>query len=193
MVGDSTPDDDGFAGAFDSYAPLVLRFGRRRLEDRDAAWDVVNETFTTAWRHWSERPAPAELLPWLYAIAGNVVRDHRRSAGRRTRLAARLSATDRPGLAADPAEGIVLGQSVAGALARLAERDRELLRLVAWEGLTDARSIGLVLGMSPAAVRVRLHRARRRLRGLLAETEDPPVAPTEQTFAVPARNQASEV
>jgi RNA polymerase sigma-70 factor, ECF subfamily len=161
-----------FPEIFDSYAPSVLRFARRRLDDGDAAWDVVNDTFTTAWRHWDRRPAAGELLPWLYAIAGNAVRDQRRSAGRQSRLIARLSAAGTAGHTADPADGIVLGQSVAGALARLPAADQEVLRLVAWEGMTDARAIGLVLGLSPAAVRTRVHRARRRLRSLLNEPDD---------------------
>jgi RNA polymerase sigma-70 factor, ECF subfamily len=163
-----------FPEIFDSYAPSVLRFARRRLDDGDAAWDVVNDTFTTAWRHWDRRPAAGELLPWLYAIAGNAVRDQRRSAGRQSRLIARLSAAGTASHTADPADGIVLGQSVAGALARLPAADQEVLRLVAWEGMTDARAIGLVLGLSPAAVRTRVHRARRRLRSLLNEPDDRP-------------------
>jgi RNA polymerase sigma-70 factor, ECF subfamily len=163
-----------FPEIFDSYAPSVLRFARRRLDDGDAAWDVVNDTFTTAWRHWDRRPAAGELLPWLYAIAGNAVRDQRRSAGRQSRLIARLSAAGTAGHTADPADGIVLGQSVASAFARLPAADREVLRLVAWEGMTDARAIGLVLGLSPVAVRTRVHRARRRLRSLLNEPDGRP-------------------
>jgi RNA polymerase sigma-70 factor (ECF subfamily) len=48
------------------------------------------------------------------------------------------------------------------ALARLPERDRELLMLVCWEGL-DHAAVASVMGMSRANVAVRLHRARRRL------------------------------
>ena len=65
---------------------------------------------------------------------------------------------------------------MAGAFARLPAADQEVLRLVAWEGMTDARAIGLVLGLSPTAVRTRVHRARRRLRTLLNE---PDAAPAE--------------
>jgi RNA polymerase sigma-70 factor, ECF subfamily len=190
-VGDPAVDD-GFSAAFDAHAEQVLRFSRRRLGDHDAAWDVVTETFTTAWRHWRERPEPPELLPWLYAIAGNAVRDQRRSAGRRSRLAARLSSAVRAGPGYDPADGVVLGQSLAGALAQMPERDQELLRLVAWEELTDARALGLVLGLSPSAVRVRLHRARRRLRRLLDEPDDAPAAPEAQSFAAATRDPARE-
>ena len=182
-----------FPEIFDSYAPSVLRFARRRLDDGDAAWDVVNDTFTTAWRHWDRRPAAGELLPWLYAIAGNAVRDQRRSAGRQSRLIARLSAAGTAGHTADPADGIVLGQSVAGAFARLPAADREVLRLVAWEGMTDARAIGLVLGLSPVAVRTRVHRARRRLRSLLNEPDGRPAEAAGLPRPPSAGNRVPEV
>lgn len=170
---DSPDPGDGYAEAFDRYAPVILRYAQRRLENRDAAWDVVTDTFTSAWRHWDRRPGPAELLPWLYAIAGNSVRDHRRSAERRRRLVARLSALPAPRHVADPAEGVVLGQSITDALARLPEADREILRLIAWEGQTDARTLGLVLGLSPGTARSRVHRARRRLRAALGDASQP--------------------
>ncbi len=58
--------------------------------------------------------------------------------------------------------------AVMAALARLDEADRELITLVAWEGL-DRDQIATMLGCSRATIRVRLHRARRRLARLLAE------------------------
>ena len=140
----------GFTEAFDCYAPDILRFARRRTSSRDSAWDVVSDTFTIAWRHWDRRPAPDRLLPWLYAIAGNSVRDQHRSSERRRRLLVRLSA-DRPGAAADHADGVVLGDSISTALARLPAADQEILRLIAWEGQTDACALGIALGLRPAA------------------------------------------
>jgi RNA polymerase sigma-70 factor (ECF subfamily) len=179
---DSPDPGDGYAEAFDRYAPVILRYAQRRLENRDAAWDVVTDTFTSAWRHWNRHPGPAELLPWLYAIAGNSVRDQWRSAERRRRLLARLSALPATRHAADPAEGVVLGQFITDALARLPEADREVLRLVAWEGQTDARTLGLVIGLSPGTARSRVHRARRRLRAAL---DDPGQPDTGQDEAGP--------
>ena len=170
---DSPDPGDDYAEAFDRYAPVILRYARRRLENRDAAWDVVTDTFTSAWRHWARRPGPAELLPWLYAIAGNSVRDQRRSAERRRRLVARLSALHAPRHVADLAEGVVVGQDITDALARLSEADREILGLVAWEGQTDARTLGLVLGVSPGTARSRVHRAQRRLRAALDDASHP--------------------
>lgn len=174
------PDaDDGFSAAFDQHAPAILRYARRRLEGQDAAWDVVTDTFTSAWRHWDRRPPPPELLPWLYAIAGNALRDQRRATERRRRLTARLTALRYSEKSPDPAEGVVLGRSISDALARLPEADRELLRLIAWEGQTDARALGLALGLSPVTARSRVHRARRRLRALLDEADAPPATATQ--------------
>jgi RNA polymerase sigma factor (sigma-70 family) len=170
---DSPEPGDGYAEAFDRYAPVILRYAQRRLENQDAAWDVVTDTFTSAWRHWDRRPGPADLLPWLYAIAGNSVRDQWRSAVRRRRLLARLSSLPGPRHVADPADGVVLGQSITDALARLPAADREVLLLIAWEGQTDARALGLILGLSPGSARSRVHRARRRLRAALADTGQP--------------------
>ncbi len=160
--------DDGFSAAFDRFSPAVLRFARRRAESEDAAWDVVSDTFTAAWRNWKRRPADDALLPWLYAIAANAVRDRQRAAGRQRRLISRLSMQRSGAPAPDLADGVLGCQAIAAAFARLSPADQEVLRLVAWEGMTDARAIGLVLGLRPGTVRGRVYRARRRLRELLA-------------------------
>jgi RNA polymerase sigma-70 factor, ECF subfamily len=183
---------DGFPEAFDRYAPAILAYARRRLDSPDAAWDVVSDTFTSAWRYWDRRPRQDELLPWLYAIAGNCVRDQRRSTERRRRLVARLASVRSRGHATDPAEGVTLGHSIGDALSRLPEADREVLRLVAWEGQTDARSLGLILGVSPATARSRVHRARRRLRALLDDAGEPAVGAVGQLTAAAVRQHAKE-
>ena len=65
------PDpDDGFPAAFDRYAPAILRYARRRLAGQDAAWDVVSDTFTSAWRHWERRPPTAELSYLRTPVSG---------------------------------------------------------------------------------------------------------------------------
>lgn len=187
---DDPAPDDGFSAAFDRYAPAILRYAQRRLDGHDAAWDVVTDTFTSAWRHWERRPPPEELLPWLYAIAGNSVRGQHRATERRRRLTARLAALRYSEKSADPAEGVVLGRSLGEALARLPEADREVLRLIAWEGQTDARALGLALGLSPVTARSRVHRARRRLRALLDSADAPPES--VPAGATPIRQYAKE-
>jgi RNA polymerase sigma factor (sigma-70 family) len=119
---DARASEDGFCEVFDRYAPAILRYAQRRLDSREAAQDVVSDTFTAAWRHWDQRPAPEVVLPWLYAIAGNAVRDQWRSAQRQRRLTGRLSALRAPSPAADPGEGVVLSRSISQALAALPAR-----------------------------------------------------------------------
>lgn len=189
---DARASEDGFCEIFDRYAPAILRYAQRRLDSREAAQDVVSDTFTAAWRHWDRRPAPEVVLPWLYAIAGNAVRDQRRSAQRQRRLTRRLSALRAAGPAADPGEGVVLGHSISQALAALPEADREVLRLVAWEGQTDARMLGLALGLRPASARSRVLRARRRLRALLSEADNPGYGAAGQVTAASPDQHATE-
>jgi len=184
--------DDGFSVMFSSYCARVLRFARRRLDSDDAAWDVVSDTFTSAWRNWSRRPGDDALLPWLYAIAANAIRDRQRAAGRQRRLVSRLSMLQPEAPGADLAEEVLGREAVAAALGRLSPVDREVLMLVAWEGLTDARAIGLVLGLRPGTVRGRVHRARRRLRELLALADDPPAEAAEVTSASQPSHRVSE-
>jgi RNA polymerase sigma-70 factor, ECF subfamily len=184
--------EDGFCEVFDRYAPAILRYAQRRLDSREAAQDVVSETFTAAWRHWDRRPAAEVLLPWLYAIAGNAVRDQWRSAQRQRRLTGRLSALRPAAPGGDPGEGVVLGRSINQALAALPEADREVLRLVAWEGQTDARMLGLALGLRPASARSRVLRARRRLRALLDEADNPGRGPAAQVPAACRHGHGTE-
>jgi RNA polymerase sigma-70 factor, ECF subfamily len=189
---DPRDSEDGFSEAFDRYAPAIFRYAQRRLGNQEAAQDVVSDTFTAAWRNWARRPAPEVLLPWLYAIAGNSVRGQWRSAERQRRLLGRLSASGPAGHSADPSEGVVLGRSISQALARLPAADREVLRLVAWEGQTDARMLGLVLGVRPASARSRVLRARRRLRALLDETDHPAPGPAAEVIATAQSRYATE-
>jgi predicted DNA-binding protein (UPF0251 family) len=78
-------------------------------------------------------------------------------------------------LAAQPEEHVVPGpelpedaHGVSTALAHLGERDRELLTLIAWDGLSPAEA-AQALSVSQTTLRVRLHRARRRFTALLSE------------------------
>ena len=147
-----------FREAYDEHVRAVAAFALRRAPTAADAEDVVAETFLVAWRRFAD--APSDLRPWLFGVARHVLRHHYRAGQRRDALSARLGealAALGPGAADD-------GWLV-DALRRLPERDRDVLTLTAWEGLSHAEA-GLVLGCSPAAVAVRLHRVRRRLEAL---------------------------
>jgi RNA polymerase sigma-70 factor (ECF subfamily) len=153
--------DRRFERCFRDHYAAVLAFAIRRLPDRATAEDAVAETFAVAWRR--RGLIPEEPLPWLYGIALRVAANQRRSGERRRRLGERLEheASSRSA-AAEPADALHRRDAFARAFERLSEPEREVLRLVAWDGL-DTREAASVLGCSAAAFRVRLHRARGRL------------------------------
>jgi RNA polymerase sigma-70 factor, ECF subfamily len=154
-----------FAELFaDSYGP-VLGYVRRRV-GAESAEDVVGEVFYTAWRHFDK--APSEPLPWLYRIAWHAVGNQWRGQARDQRVRQRVQALAPRLQVADHADDVVGRDALAAAFAALAEPDREVLRLVCWEDLRPADA-ARVLGCSAATFRVRLHRARRHLAGLLQD------------------------
>jgi RNA polymerase sigma-70 factor, ECF subfamily len=152
---------DRFESCFREHHARLLAFTMRRLSGREAAEEVVSDTFAVAWRR--RDCIPDVPLPWLYAIATNVIADQYRSTRRRHDLGARLAheaPAEAPG--SDPAESLALRDAFATAFAQLEEHEREVLRLVAWDGL-EVGEAAQVLGCSQGAFRVRLHRARRKL------------------------------
>jgi RNA polymerase sigma-70 factor (ECF subfamily) len=149
----------------DEYA-AVVRYVRRRAPE-ELVDDVVCDTFVVAWRRLED--VPEQARPWLLAVARNVLGTHLRGRHRRAALRSRLSAQEIVTAGgADDVDRPALGSGVRDALAELAPRDREALILVAWEGLT-AREAAEVLGESSGTFRVRVHRARARLRRLLED------------------------
>lgn len=152
-----------FESMFRATYDRVLSYTLRRVDHADAE-DVVAETFAVAWRRFDD--VPADPLPWLYAVARRTLANSRRSVRRRAQLATRLAAENRLSslVDSDPSEQLEDAAVMRAALGALAEADREALMLVAWEGL-DNEGASIVLGVSPQAFAVRLHRARRRLDG----------------------------
>jgi RNA polymerase sigma-70 factor (ECF subfamily) len=157
----SPADHPTFESCFrDNYA-AVLAFAARRLPDRAMAEDAAAETFAVVWRR--RELIPEQPLPWIYGIALRVVANQRRSGQRRRRLGDRLEheAGSRPA-PSEPVDDLHRRDAFSSAFGRLNEGEREVLRLVAWDGL-NTREAAVVLGCSKAAFRVRLHRARRQL------------------------------
>jgi RNA polymerase sigma-70 factor (ECF subfamily) len=175
-----------FEALFDAHYSKVLAYALRRVEPHIAE-DVAAETFLVAWRRLSA--VPEDALPWLYGVARKTIANQRRGIRRRTALLARLS-QDRsvPGGRADVAAMVAERDAVIAALGRLSERDREALRLAAWEGLEFARA-ARAAGCSTGTFAVRLHRARRRLMKELAAAGH---IPTEMSTTATAAEQGGE-
>jgi RNA polymerase sigma-70 factor (ECF subfamily) len=150
------------------YAPICGYTLRRIREPEDAA-EAIAETFATLWRRFDACPQGAELRPWLFGVARRVIANQRRGERRRTALGERLvESLDRGAFEAveSPDDSSALAQ----AFESLSDSDRELLSLVAWEGLTRDE-LAVALGTSRAIVRLRLHRASKRLRAALPPTQ----------------------
>lgn len=141
---------------YELHAARVLAFAIRRAPDIATAEDVMAETFAIAWRRRDVRPE--HELPWLYSIALNVLSNQRRSRGRRSKLLGKVRQEAVP-FGRDPAELIDDRESIRAAFQALSEGQREVLRLAFWEDLSPGEAAA-VLGCSPGAYRVRLHRAR---------------------------------
>lgn len=155
-------DPDRFDLIYDQHLEAIQRYCIRRLPTSEVG-DAVSEVFLVAWRRIDTAP-DGHILPWLYAIARNVVRNAHRGKRRRRELERKVE-----GLGGQHAESPDLQvvrrheeQSVLEALARLRPGDQEILRLRTWEQLPSAE-IAAVLGISPHAVDARVSRARRRL------------------------------
>lgn len=158
------PDDERearFTELFDAHREAVRAYVWRR--DPQIADDVTAEAFLVCWRRLDV--VPAEPLPWLIGVARNIRLNQRRGEVRRARLEHRLRAD--PVVADDLAAAIGERDAVHAALRKLAERDREVLLLTAWERL-GRDEVAAVLGCTRANVAVRLLRARRRLARELA-------------------------
>jgi RNA polymerase sigma-70 factor (ECF subfamily) len=152
-----------FEEIYQAYSGLILAYAARRTGDVNDAADVVAETFTVAWRRLDDVPDGEQARPWLYGVARRVLANQRRGTERRRRLHDRLQVEFAgPGGEINSHDvGSDLGH-IAEALAHVTESDRELLTLVAWDGLSR-EEIAVALGCSATTVRVRLHRARKRL------------------------------
>ena len=166
---------------WESCAHRVHAYATRHV-GANAAEEVVAETFLVAWRRLTD--VPGDPLPWLIVVARNTIANARRSTYRARTLEAeltRLAEAAAPS-AAGPEPAVVDRDVMLRGLARLTAVEREALLLIAWDGLTAAQAAAAA-GCSTTAFYVRLHRARRRLAGLV---DDPPAEGTRrQSSLVP--------
>jgi RNA polymerase sigma factor (sigma-70 family) len=158
---DRRPAEERFREVF-AHLGAVTAYARRR-GSRDAD-EIAAETMSIAWRRLADVPRD-EPLPWLYATARNLLYAERRAAGR-------SAAAGGPEPSVPAAELRELDPRLDRALRSLSPTDREALLLVAWEELEPTQA-ARALGIQPTAFRVRLLRARRRLRAAFEEERRP--------------------
>lgn len=153
----------------EAHAADVRRYLYRRLtglpDPASTADELTADVLVVAWRRRADVPAGAEL-PWLYAVARRVLANFRRRP--QEVLIADLGTLDAID-EADPAEIVSDDAVLADAWRSLSPRDREVLRLVAWEGL-DGTQLATALGISEGGAAAALSRARSRFEESLASS-----------------------
>ena len=157
---------DDFDVVFDRHVREIHRYLSRRVGTA-LADDLTGDVFATAFaKRRSYDPAKADHRPWLYGIAQNVLRGHRRTERRQLAAYARLGTdpvADPMAEADDRVDAERAGPRLAEALLTLGTKDRETLLLFAWSGMTYDE-VAAALGVPVGTVRSRLHRARGALR-----------------------------
>jgi len=142
---------------------------------RQLADDLVAETFLVAFGKRARYDlSRADARPWLYGIATNLVRQQQREEVREYRLRAAIAPEPDVDGHADrvvaQVSAAAMHRRLAAALAGLSAGDRDVLLLIAWEGLTYDE-VTVALGIPIGTVRSRLNRARRKTRAVLTATQ----------------------
>jgi RNA polymerase sigma factor (sigma-70 family) len=170
----SAREPDRFTQIFDRYFPQVHSYVARRLGS-DLADDLAAETFLVAFRQRAKFDGRNGVVrAWLYGIATNLIRRHRRDEVRAWRATAKLPLPTPSGgheervAAQVTAQGA--GRQLAAALAKVSAKDREVLMLVALGELTYDE-VAAALGIANGTVASRLSRARKVVREHLGHTD----------------------
>lgn len=155
-----------FQALYDETRLRIVAYALRRAASPEDAADVVAETYAIAWRRLDDVPRSDDAILWLYVTARHVLLNEARRLRRRSNLVARI-ASELPAKSDAKVPPYDEERLVAlASLRALPADDQELLMLAGWEGLSTSE-IARVLGCSLTAVRVRLHRMRRRLQEII--------------------------
>lgn len=170
-------DSDAFGALFDRHVQAVHRHCFWLTSSWTSAEDATQSTFLLAWRKRAQaRLTDESVLPWLLVVAGNVVRDQQRALRRWRNAVLRLPPDPAVTDVADDAAGRVDSERRMRELLRLVRRlpsaERSALALCIWSGVSYADA-AVVLGVTEAAVRARVSRARQRLIRLLGPENSP--------------------
>jgi RNA polymerase sigma-70 factor (ECF subfamily) len=157
----STDRNSRFRGLYEATRSQLLAYALRRSASPEDAADVTAETYSVAWRRIEDVPEGDESLLWLYATCRRILANHWRREHRRSELIQRIGVQLQRAVV-NPLDVGTDGLLARLALGRLSDEDRELLMLVAWDGLSSTE-LARMFGCSSTAARIRLHRARNRL------------------------------
>jgi RNA polymerase sigma factor (sigma-70 family) len=155
-------DSHAFAELYERHARTIYNYLFRRLADWSEAEDLTAVVFLEAFSRRADVViVEGKLVPWLYGIATNVLRNRRRALWRHRRLAYTLASQPGPAVASDGARAEAAEQmrGVLTRMARLPRRQRDVVALCIWSGLSYEEAAA-ALGVPVGTVRSRLARAR---------------------------------
>lgn len=164
-------DADAFATLFERHAKTIYNYCFRRVGDWSVAEDLLSVVFLEAWRRRDKELPPGKVLPWLYGIATNVVRNRRRSERRYRVALARVPAARPEDDFGDDADVRLDDErrmrDAVALLKRLPRGQQDVFVLCGWDDLSY-EDAAFALGVPVGTVRSRLSRARRSLEELEA-------------------------
>jgi RNA polymerase sigma-70 factor (ECF subfamily) len=169
-------DLEALGQLFERHHRPVFRFLSRTTGDATAAEDLVQEVFVRILKYRHTYSRGNRFDAWMFSIARNARADYYR-----TRTPPADAAAESLEIATtEPGPGTLLEQRIEverldRALRQLDEDARDLLALARYEGM-PYEQIADLLGIEVGAVKVRVHRAMKRLRALFFELEDAPCA-----------------
>jgi RNA polymerase sigma factor (sigma-70 family) len=150
------------------HRAALLSYLIRRVEQPEDAADLLTEVFLVAMRRPDRVPEGGEAKLWLYGVARRLLANYRRGVRRRAAAVDQLAKSLATQAIGPPPTVETL--AVLQQLKLLSIDDRELITLVAWDGLSPSEA-ARVLGLKPGTARARLSRLRRRLQDGLAAAE----------------------
>jgi RNA polymerase sigma-70 factor (ECF subfamily) len=178
-------DTDAFDALYDAYRPRVLGFLLRMSRNRTLAEDLLDETWLRLVRHAHALRPDTRIGPWLFTVARNLYWTSRRDGlAHETQAPQLLALWPSPAPWPSPfdlASAGELGRRLERALSTLSPLHREVILLVAHEGLTPSEAAA-VCGVAPEALRQRLSRARAALEEKLGET--PAIATVKKAHGI---------
>jgi len=162
-------DSDAFGLLFERHAKTIYNYCFRRIGDWTTAEDMVSVVFLEAWRRKEKDLLPEKVLPWLYGIATNVVRNRRRSERRFAAALRRVpepqSEPDFSARADEQLDDKAQMKRVLALVEHLPRHEQDVFALCAWSELSY-EDASVALGVPVGTVRSRLSRARQHLREL---------------------------
>ena len=175
-------DPEAFGSLVGRYQEIAFRVAYLTVRDEAEAQDVAQEAFVRAYRALGRFDVHQPFRPWLLRIVTNLAMNSRRSSRRRVEMGQRYEQDYEPSRGSPSPEVTALAQEQAGlvwqAMADLRPQEQTLLYLRYFVGASEEEAAAAI-GRPVGTVKSRLHRALRRLRGIIEERYPELTPPTQ--------------